>query len=419
MASVPSSSAESWDGLSARLKGATALLTGLSCVAVLFSIAASQTLLAAALLSLFLSRRSLEFPPRLAVPLLGFAGWTLLAVAFSSAPASGLPQVRKLFVFFTVLLVANAFQRQKQIRWALHGMALAAAAASVYGLAQFAARYMELRRQALPFYENYVLHQITGFMSHWMTFAGQLMLMLFLLCAVLLFAERTQAKRWGWLGVALVGTALLAAFTRGIWLGTLAGLTYLLASYRRWMLGLIPAALLVFYLISPVWLQRRGSSIFQPEGDTSTLSRVVMFRTGLGMIAAHPWFGVGPERVAVEFARYHPQGADLPPAWYGHLHNSFLQVAAERGIPCLLLLLWIFFEVLRDNVRRARNATPNARALSIAAVAATIGMMVSGLFEHNFGDSEVLMLYLILISVPFAWEQTERRQTPETPRSID
>jgi hypothetical protein len=45
--------------------------------------------------------------------------------------------------------------------------------------------------------------------------------------------------------------------------------------------------------------------------------------------------------------------------------------------------------------------------------------MVSGLFEHNFGDSEVLMLYLILISVPFAWEQTERRQTPETPRSID
>jgi O-antigen ligase len=317
------------------------------------------------------------------------------------------------------VLIASTFQDRNQIRRTLQGMLLAATVAAVYGLAQFGLHYYQLQRQGLPFYENYVVHQITGFMSHWMTFGGQLMLMLFLLSGVLLFGEQNRAKRWGWLGAVLMGAALLAAFTRGIWLGTLAGLAYLVGSHRRWMLWLIPTAVLTVYLISPVWLQRRGDSIFQLEGDSSSLSRLVMVRTGLRMVAAHPWFGLGPERVAVEFARYNPQGPDLPAAWYGHLHNSFLQIAAERGIPCLIILLWFLFEVLRDNLSRSRKALPNERALRVTAVAATIGMTVSGLFEYNFGDSEVLTLYLILISVPFAWQRTERKQSAEAPPAVD
>jgi hypothetical protein len=32
-------------------------------------------------------------------------------------------------------------------------------------------------------------------------------------------------------------------------------------------------------------------------------------------------------------------------------------------------------------------------------------MLAAGLFEHNFGDSEFLMLFLILITLPFASER--------------
>jgi hypothetical protein len=34
-------------------------------------------------------------------------------------------------------------------------------------------------------------------------------------------------------------------------------------------------------------------------------------------------------------------------------------------------------------------------------------MLGAGLFEHNFGDSEFLMLFLILITLPFASERDE------------
>ena len=35
------------------------------------------------------------------------------------------------------------------------------------------------------------------------------------------------------------------------------------------------------------------------------------------------------------------------------------------------------------------------------------GMLSAGLFEHNFGDSEFLMLLLVLITLPFAADRTD------------
>ncbi len=41
------------------------------------------------------------------------------------------------------------------------------------------------------------------------------------------------------------------------------------------------------------------------------------------------------------------------------------------------------------------------RTLPAAAIASIVGMLAAGLFEYNFGDSEFLMLFLLLITLPF------------------
>jgi len=33
-------------------------------------------------------------------------------------------------------------------------------------------------------------------------------------------------------------------------------------------------------------------------------------------------------------------------------------------------------------------------------------MLAAGMFEYNFGDSEVLMLFLVLVTLPYAAERT-------------
>jgi O-antigen ligase len=82
-----------------------------------------------------------------------------------------------------------------------------------------------------------------------------------------------------------------------------------------------------------------------------------------------------------------------------HLHNVPLQIAAERGIPALIVWLWFIATLVRDFWRRR---TSDAPSLSNAGLAAIGAMLAAGLFEYNFGDSEFLMLFLVLVTLPYA-----------------
>ena len=53
-----------------------------------------------------------------------------------------------------------------------------------------------------------------------------------------------------------------------------------------------------------------------------------------------------------------------------------------------------------------RSSSPQ-RALAAAALAAVTSMLAAGLFEYNFGDSEFLMLLLVLCTLPYAAERAE------------
>jgi putative inorganic carbon (hco3(-)) transporter len=398
-----------------------AWLTGASCAAVPASIAVSQIFLGAAALALAMrvvEERKFSAASEPIVwlakgwgwPLLGFVTWTFLSLAFSDAPAAGASQIRKLVLLGVIPLAYAAFRSIAQIDSTVRLTLLTGVASAAWGLMQFAADYRYIHAQGRPFYENYITNQITGFMGHWMTFGGQLMLILLGMAGMILFRtarERTLAVP----GFMLVATALLAAFTRGAWLGALAGITFLIYSYRKWLVPLIPVGLLLLSLAAPDALRKREESIVAPGSDSSVQSRLVMARAGLNMIADHPLFGVGPERVAPQFEKYRPRETPLPPAWYGHLHNSFLHFAAERGLPALFFLLWLLTEMLRSHFRliRERNAVLSA-SLARIAIAATLAMSVLGLFEYNFGDSEVLMLFLFFATLPLAARRVEDLQ---------
>jgi O-antigen ligase len=153
-------------------------------------------------------------------------------------------------------------------------------------------------------------------------------------------------------------------------------------------------------LVAPV--RERVISAFHPHGDMdSNQFRVVVWRTGLEMIEAHPWFGVGPEEVKFQFDRYVPPDIPrpLPTGWYGHLHNIYIQYAAERGIPTMLMMMRLIGKVLSDFIRALRRGVPDERRWILhGAIAVILGVLVEGVAEHNLGDSEVLTLFLICIS---------------------
>jgi len=113
------------------------------------------------------------------------------------------------------------------------------------------------------------------------------------------------------------------------------------------------------------------------------------------MIAAHPWLGLGPEGPGKHFDEYLAQPRSvkpLPDGYYGHLHNLYLQYAAERGLPALICFLVFVGLNLRSWLQRPS-------AIRYFALASMAGLAASGLFEHNLGDSEVLTLFLALFGL--------------------
>lgn len=377
----------------------------LSSVSGIVSIALSQGLLVFALAVLALRPKQIRFP-RVMWPLVAFALWTVIAAWQSPDMGAAAPQFKKFLVYLVPVMIYTAFRRFDQVRRLAEAWFVVATVAALVSLGQFAWKLAAIRETGSSFDAAYVGDRITGFFSHWMTFSEQLVLVFAMLAAYILFsasARKPGAGVW-WVCGAICATALLLSYTRSVWLAAAAMGVYLIGCWWRKLLWAVPLAILLAVLLAPSSMQRRVSSIIQP-GENS--ARLIMWKTGANMIAAHPWFGIGPERVGPEFsnylpARYTPE--TLPEAYYGHLHNMYIHYAAERGWPAALIIVWLLAQVIWDH-RRYLTALPpgrgDRRALGHGVVAASIGVAVAGCFDVTLGDSEILGLYLALVTAGY------------------
>jgi len=382
------------------LERAAFWVTFAACVSIVVSIAVSQILMGAAIVLVIASRTRLRLPP-VWLPMTLFMTGTVVSWLLSGDLRRGLPQIRKFYVWFILLLVFSVFRHLREVRWAVAAWTVLATGSALYSFVQFAGKYEQAAASHQNFYLYYVDARITGFMGHWMTFGGEEMIVLLSLAAFLFFApvgKRLRVAGWVCGGILLVSMVL--GFTRGIWLGTMAGGIYLLWFRRRWLVALVPVAILAAMAVGP--LRERAVSLFQPHGDRdSNRFRVVVWRTGLQMIRAHPWFGVGPEQVGPQLVNYVPGdiARPLPPGYYGHLHNIYIHYAAERGIPTMLAMMWFIGQALWDFAKTLwrRRPSGDARFVLHAAVAVIIGLLVVGCVEYNLGDSEVLTMFLTTV----------------------
>jgi O-antigen ligase len=129
-------------------------------------------------------------------------------------------------------------------------------------------------------------------------------------------------------------------------------------------------------------------------------------RTGLEMVKAHPWFGLGPEMPRKRFMEFLPSDIPLPlPAGSTiHLHNLYLEYAAERGIPVLLIFFWLIGKILWDFGRGVRALPPgrdDRRFLLHGGIAVVLSLLVEGVAEVDLGDSEVLTIFLVVVALGY------------------
>jgi putative inorganic carbon (hco3(-)) transporter len=377
-------------------------LTFGSAVSIIFSIAVFNILLGLALAALLLSGEPLRLP-RIKLPLALFAAATVLALVVSPDRAAGLVQIRKFFVFFIFLCVYCCLRNLRLIRMLFLTWAGFAAISGLRGIVQFVEKVRQARAAGQDSYAYYVGERITGFMSHWNTFSAQEMFALLMIAAFLLFAASAVKRAWVWfLCAGLMSLAVLLAETRAIWIACAVAFVYFAWNWRRWVVAALPVAVALVYLVSPPVIQERFQSLIHGKQVDSNQFRLVTWRTGLAMIEAHPLLGLGPEGPRIHFDEYLPNDVvTKPEGSYIHLHNIYLEYAAERGIPAMLILMWMMAMILHDFWRGLRTLPPgrdDRRFLLHGGFAIVLATLAEGFFEYNLGDSEVLTMFLVVIA---------------------
>ena len=234
-----------------------------------------------------------------------------------------------------------------------------------------------------------------GTLGHYMTYSGLLMIAIAIASARVLFD--TADRTWAALVLPALAVAVALTSTRSAWVGVCAGAALLFALKDFRLFAVLPIVAAIFFALAPGMITKRFVSMFDNR-DPTRLDRMAMIREGERMIAAHPLVGVGPNMVQRRYEEF--RGDDAVNKVNPHLHNDPMQIAAERGLPALALWLWFMVAVVRD--LQKRFASGSQRFLPAAALATVLALLTAGLFEYNFGDSEVLMLFLIVITLPAA-----------------
>lgn len=320
--------------------------------------------------------------------------WTLISSTMSADAIYSLERGKQ-FLLFLLVPVTMRLARGSRAKSVIDVIIAVGSAAAIVGIIQWT---------ALGYDEN---HRPKGTLGHWMTYSGILMLVICAAASRLIFVKKKE--NWIWPAVAMPSllVALVATQTRNAWVGTLAALSALLAFRSKRLLIAIPVLVLIVGVLAPPEIRERATSTFDPHFPGNQ-DRVAMLKAGVAMVKDHPLFGVGLNMVPREYLKYRTSDAvdsadAVGPETRSHLHNVPMQLAAERGLPALAAWLWFVVAAGLGLWRLLKNS--DHKAVAGAGFAALIAMVAAGLFEHNFGDSEVLIMFLALITLPFAAEQ--------------
>lgn len=350
------------------------------------SIAAAQILLTvavAAWLASHISRSERLAAPPFFWPLVAYAALTLVSAGFSIDPEASFTDSKQLVLFMLVPLTYD-LARGARAHTVLSVVLTIGAASAFVGIVQYAVlNFDDLGQRPV------------GTLSHWMTYSGTLMLVICAATARLLYGK--SGRLWAAFVMPALLVALSLTLTRGAWVGVAVGVAVLFLSKDFRLLAVLPIVAVIGIVLAPQALIDRGKSIFDPT-DLTSRDRIAMLQAGVSIVRDYPLTGVGPDQIERIYPNY--RVAEAVKATNPHLHNVPMQIAAERGLPALAVWLWFVVSVILGLLRVLR--TSRHRSLAAAALGGVAAMLAAGLTEYNFGDSEFLMLLLVLITLPFA-----------------
>jgi O-antigen ligase len=229
-----------------------------------------------------------------------------------------------------------------------------------------------------------------------------------------------------WLPFLLCFRGIMVTFSRGAYLafaqGVL-GLTY----FKNKALFVLAAGAIAFCIFNPSVLPEgirfRVESTFkskteltsvygmrhlEDEVDRSAAIRIEIWKATIEMIKEHPWLGISFGRFKNQLHLYLDLGRQMD------AHNAYLILAAEQGIPALVLFILVLLVLFRVTVVvYRRHPDPFIRATALGFLGGLSGLFMANMWGSRVNTTETsgyLWIMAALMARAYLWV---REQAPQ------
>ena len=197
---------------------------------------------------------------------------------------------------------------------------------------------------------------------------------------------------------------IMVTFSRGAYVACAFG-GYMTTFFRSKALFIISSILLFIIISNPIFLPEgiqyrlkqtfgRGQVISTNIGDVTDASvekRMLIWQGAMQMIKEEPLFGFGYGVFPLAIGAYMPQikGMDA--------HNTYLILAAEMGIPSLVIFLVILIMLIKNSWWLSRHSKDRYfKAFALGMLGGLFGLLVANMFGSRLNAEEVSSYFWLL-----------------------
>jgi O-antigen ligase len=266
------------------------------------------------------------------------------------------------------LYFANQLRDRRLLMAVVTALLLSGGVQSLLGLGQYlsggtlglgffgeAKTFMEMRAGDL------LVSRVSGTFGHPNNLAGYLSMILQLNLALLFAPLRRRLKLGLFMLLLLMALALVLSLSRGGWLAfVLGGLATLFLCLsrrsRKKVVSLVLALTLAitFLMASVVFVEPLKRRLFE-EDYGAAQTRIPLALVALNIIRHRPWLGVGLTNYVASAPSYDITREAISFEFPRPVHNEFLLIGAELGLPALALFVFILGVLWRQLFRASHN----------------------------------------------------------------
>lgn len=301
-------------------------------------------------------------------------------------------------LLFCYLLISSVVRTRRMLEVMIQVILLVSALVSIHGIYQ----YLSLGDYNM---------RIKGSFGHFNALGAYLAMTTTFLFNLQVSTKNRRTKILYSIYLVLNVIALLLSFSRGAWIGCIIGIVISaqmkgMVNFIKYFSGLI-VFIILFSLFSPERYLWRAASIPKIT-DAASKSRLEQYEIALEVISNYPVLGIGLGNMQ-NFATEVYSNPTL-----GEIHNLFLHIGSESGLPAMLLLLWIFGHFFIHIIRKI-SITENYFYYSayLAIFSAIVSFAILNMFAYMFVRGP-FMFFALLLGLYSACLYVEKNEPKDT-----